>query len=277
MTKSSCNDVDRDGFKHEKRKTLSRMLGGGVMFAQVVHGQEPDTKPSASISDKISVVKDLNGRYQRKHFGSGIDVLWEGKLCIHARYCVTGSPAVFAAGNKWDPDDDSVDNLAHVIRQCPTGALKYIRKDGGPQEQLPAVNIMRVNENGPLRVNAEMRLSGVATALRATLCRCGHSANKPFCDNSHIAKGFTATGEPSATNELKIPERRNGILQIFPLTNGPYRVVGSLELCASSGRPIARTVRTDLCRCGKSANKPFCDGSHVFTDFVAPGVDSTAE
>lgn len=268
-------DATNGGFEPEKRRTLSKILGGSAIFAQAAHASsESAAKPEAQ-PGHISVVKDENGRYQRKHTGTGIDVLWEGKLCIHARYCMTGSPAVFTPDIKWHPDKDSVDNLAHVIRKCPSGALKYLRKDGGPQEPAPAVNLLRTGENGPLTVNADMEIVGVTNALRATLCRCGHSGNKPFCDGSHIRMSFKATGEPAATNELEIPVRRHGRLQIRPLTDGPYQVLGPLELCAMSGKPLARTVRTILCRCGQSEAKPFCDSACAATGFKAPGVDPT--
>jgi 3-phenylpropionate/trans-cinnamate dioxygenase ferredoxin subunit len=46
--------------------------------------------------------------------------------------------------------------------------------------------------------------------------------------------------------------------------NGPYKVSGPIELLDSEGSPV--TVRATqsvyLCRCGGSANKPFCDGTH---------------
>ena len=68
-------------------------------------------------------------------------------------------------------------------------------------------NTLRIRENGPLALEAQIFLRGEALASpRATLCRCGASANKPFCDGSHVAAGFSASGEvvekPSHTNGL---------------------------------------------------------------------------
>ena len=55
-----------------------------------------------------------------------------------------------------------------------------------------------VNNNGPLRVEGEIEVvdpSGAAFGLAGrtviSLCRCGHSANKPFCDGSHRRVEFT--------------------------------------------------------------------------------------
>jgi CDGSH-type Zn-finger protein len=47
-----------------------------------------------------------------------------------------------------------------------------------------------VRENGPVAIAAEMQIEGHGPALRATLCRCGQSQNKPFCDGSHNHHGF---------------------------------------------------------------------------------------
>ena len=56
-------------------------------------------------------------------------------------------------------------------------------------------------------------------------------------------------GEPSAT--------------ITPYPDGPLIVRGAFELCELDGTPIPRSGRAvALCRCGRSALKPFCDGSH---------------
>jgi len=56
-------------------------------------------------------------------------------------------------------------------------------------------------------------------------------------------------------------------------SNGPIRVEGDFEIVDPEGRPFGLAGRTvvSLCRCGHSANKPFCDGSHKtsgFTDSV---------
>lgn len=52
--------------------------------------------------------------------------------------------------------------------------------------------------------------------------------------------------------------------KIVPLNNGPYRVEGDFEILDPEGKVFGLGGRTavSLCRCGHSANKPFCDGSH---------------
>lgn len=101
---------------------------------------------------------------------------------------------------------------------------------------------------------------------RATLCRCGASKRKPFCDASHIAAGFVATGEP-ATQASQPLEARDGALKVTPKLDGPLQVEGNVEICSGTGRTILRTQKTWLCRCGQSANKPYCDGTHTKIGF----------
>ena len=61
---------------------------------------------------------------------------------------------------------------------------------------------------------------------------------------------------------------RDGPLTVTPAPNGPLRVQGPLEIATGTGRTILRTTETYLCRCGASANKPYCDGSHKRIGFV---------
>jgi CDGSH-type Zn-finger protein len=60
---------------------------------------------------------------------------------------------------------------------------------------------------------------------------------------------------------------RNGPLAIDLETDGPLQVRGNLEITSGTGRVVARTVAARLCRCGGSANKPFCDGTHAKIGF----------
>ncbi|MDQ6434752.1 CDGSH iron-sulfur domain-containing protein [Mesorhizobium sp. LHD-90] len=205
------------------------------------------------------------------HFveGKTIDVGFDGKKCIHSRNCVLGHPEVFVpnAPGEWiHPEAASSEAIVRVAENCPSGAITYRRKDGGPPEAPPVVNLVRIRENGPLAINAELVIDG-ETVLRATLCRCGASARKPFCDGSHTKTGFAATGEP-AVKESQPLAVRNGPVKATPQPNGPLRLDGNLEIVSGTGRTIDRVTRAFLCRCGHSQNKPFCDGSHKAAGFV---------
>lgn len=58
--------------------------------------------------------------------------------------------------------------------------------------------------------------------------------------------------------------------KITPQSNGPIRIEGEFEICDPAGQNFGLAGRSviSLCRCGHSANKPFCDGSHNRMGFV---------
>ena len=159
------------------------------------------------------------------------------------------------------PDAMDVDALVEIAHVCPSGAIRYERHDGKPDETPAPVNLLSIREAGPYAVRGDIRLSGQAGIYRATLCRCGASKNKPYCDGSHHEVGFAATGEPS-TGMADMLEVRNGPLAIDPEPDGPLQVRGNLEITSGTGRVVARLTQARLCRCGGSESKPFCDGTH---------------
>ena len=134
-------------------------------------------------------------------------------------------------------------------------------------EPVPPVNLARVREAGPYAFHGELRIAGQPAGYRATLCRCGASKNKPFCDGSHHDVAFAATGEPATTSDTAMLAQRDGPLAIDPQRDGPLRVRGNLEIVSGTGRMVTRMTDVRLCRCGGSANKPFCDGTHARIGF----------
>jgi CDGSH-type Zn-finger protein/uncharacterized Fe-S cluster protein YjdI len=201
--------------------------------------------------------------------GRDMTLLYEGKKCIHSRFCVTWGPKVFLANvqGPWiHPDAAHVDQLVEIAHACPSGAIRYRRKDGKPNEAVPQVNLIAVREGGPYAVRADLHLNGESGTYRATLCRCGASKNKPFCDGSHHEIGFDASGEPPTGKADMLPVR-DGPLRIEPQVDGPLQVRGNLEITSGTGRVVARVVQARLCRCGGSSNKPFCDGTHARIGF----------
>lgn len=201
--------------------------------------------------------------------GSKLNLLFEAKRCIHARFCVTGAPRVFLANvqGPWiHPDAIAVDRLVEIAHACPSGAIRYERKDDQPNESAPPVNLLSTREAGPYAVRGELRLDGAPAGYRATLCRCGASKNKPYCDGSHHEVGFSATGEPPS-GKTDMLDVRDGVLAIDPELDGPLQLRGNLEITSGTGRVVARVQHARLCRCGASNSKPFCDGSHVRVGF----------
>jgi len=205
--------------------------------------------------------------------GDKIRIRFDAQKCIHSRGCVLSRPDVFVPNveGAWiHPDAASPEAVAELAHQCPSGAITYERLDGGPDEQAPMVNLARLRENGPLALHGELNIAGQAPQLRATLCRCGASNNKPFCDGSHATVGFSASGEVAAKDSAAL-DVRNGPLNIRLAEDGPLLVSGPVEVVTGTGKTVNRTTQTALCRCGHSANKPYCDGSHSRNGFKAPG------
>lgn len=226
-------------------------------------GTDAHVTPTAVTEDGVERVE-----------GEKLTVLYEGKRCIHARFCVTGAPDVFLANvqGAWiHPDAMDAERLVDIAHACPSGAIRYARRDGRPDETAPPVNLAAIREAGPYAFRGDLRIDGVSAGFRATLCRCGASKNKPFCDGSHHDAGFTATGEPPTGTSTDAMPVRNGPLHIDPQLNGPLKVRGNLEIVSGTGRTVARITNAFLCRCGHSQNKPFCDGSHATIGFVADG------
>ncbi len=87
---------------------------------------------------------------------------------------------------------------------------------------------------------------------------------------AHSSAGFAASGEPKS-GSVEPLSARDGPLHIQAMRNGPLQLRGNLEICAGTGRTVARVTEAKLCRCGQSKNKPFCDLSHIAAGFNAEG------
>ena len=210
--------------------------------------------------------------------GNTITVSWDAAVCIHAAECVRGLPKVFDTSRKpWvDADAASATAIMGVIERCQSGALKYQFGNGTKSERAAKANSVAVASDGPLHVRGEIAIvrgsDGVTVAkdTRVALCRCGQSANKPFCDRSHAKTGFSDLGVVAAPAASKPAEAPHGLgLKITLRHNGPIRLDGDLQIFDGGGRLAWQGQEAALCRCGASKNKPFCDGSHREAGFVA--------
>jgi uncharacterized Fe-S cluster protein YjdI/CDGSH-type Zn-finger protein len=138
---------------------------------------------------------------RKTYRGTDVEVTFDLDICIHVGECLRGEPAVFQLKRRpWVlPDAGRADAIAEVIHRCPSGALQYRRLDGGPAETHEGTTATPI-KNGPLLVIGDIDVrheDGTVERLpRATLCRCGQSRNKPFCDNEHLRIKFEAPGAP---------------------------------------------------------------------------------
>jgi uncharacterized Fe-S cluster protein YjdI len=125
-----------------------------------------------------------------------IVVEWEPGLCFHSQHCVNALPQVFDRDRRpWVlPDAASAEEVERTVNLCPSGALRS-RRLKGKSSLRPEELQVRASENGPLLIRGGVRILDADGAVlyegdRAALCRCGGSANKPFCDGTHKTNGF---------------------------------------------------------------------------------------
>jgi CDGSH-type Zn-finger protein/uncharacterized Fe-S cluster protein YjdI len=201
-----------------------------------------------------------------------IVVHWDYHRCIHVEECIRSLPEVFDRHRRpWiDATQATAEKIAWACERCPTGALHYERVDGGPAEKTPETNEIAVTSDGPLFVKGDVRIvNGHGETLledtRVALCRCGHSRNKPLCDGHHEKARFAAEG---ALTEAHLGGGEagpsdGGELIIRAVDPGPLTIKGSVELRGDQSEGCAHVRVGALCCCGKSKNKPFCDGSHA--------------
>ncbi len=112
-------------------------------------------------------------------------------ICAHSGQCTDNLASVWKMNTEpWiDPDGATVEAIIETIRKCPSGALSYSIEaiEHRDQERKPMVTVSR---DGPYHVTGGIDLVGVqrgegASTEHYTLCRCGGSKNKPFCDGTH--------------------------------------------------------------------------------------------
>ena len=132
----------------------------------------------------------------RDFAGENITVHDNRGVCSHDRSCVNDLPAVFTRGRRpWiNPDGAGVKEIVDTIEKCPSGALGYTigHITCTSLDREPAIIVAK---NGPLEITGGIRLkddvgSTPQSPEHYTLCRCGGSKNKPFCDGSHHDNGF---------------------------------------------------------------------------------------
>ncbi len=124
----------------------------------------------------------------------GLTVHRVGRICEHASFCANKTTDWY----QMLPDSGDVTvrgQIIGMIEHCPSGALAY-ELDGEPIEPDLPVAVSPV-EDGPLWVTGGVSITRsdglpLETRNRVTLCRCGHSANKPLCDGTHAKIGFEA-------------------------------------------------------------------------------------
>ncbi|MDM9632196.1 (4Fe-4S)-binding protein [Robiginitalea aurantiaca] len=141
----------------------------------------------------------MNKKEITKHYDKdGFSVIWKPAKCIHSEICVKMLPEVYRPDEKpWiRPEAATIDDLKDQIGKCPSGALTYREKDNDQDRDSTAEAVeINVLAGGPLLVSGSVKIR-VADQITQTdggnvsLCRCGASDKKPYCDGSHKKLDF---------------------------------------------------------------------------------------
>lgn len=169
---------------------------------------------------------------QRDYDGAAIVVHWLSERCIHSERCFRGAPGTF------DPE-----------------ARPWVQPDGTSVDELA-----RVIDTCPSGALSYTRTDGGVHGRRGWTHESEHGAAIE-ADPDGLPAGHAEAGSTDAA----------GAVRVTPRADGPVLVEGPVQLTAPDGT-VTTTQRIFLCRCGHSASKPTCDGSHKRAGFEADGV-----
>jgi CDGSH-type Zn-finger protein len=147
--------------------------------------------------------------------------------------------------------------------------FKERQKNQGAPRLLDVPNEALVSNCGPIQLTGNITLvledGTVQYANQLALCRCGGSNSKPICDGQHMEREFLNAGKITQASEISASSRPSK-MRISCIKDGPLVFRGPLRLHNQFGQECVK-MGGSLCRCGQSASKPFCDGSHERTGF----------
>lgn len=131
-------------------------------------------------------------------------------------------------------------------------------------KRLDVANELLVTTAGPLKMTGNITLvnedGSVTHSNSLSLCRCGASNNKPFCDDQHLDIEFFDSGAVTRISDW-MPVKRPQTITVTCVKDGPLKFRGYLRIYNKKGQECI-TMSGAICRCGKSSNKPFCDNKH---------------
>jgi CDGSH-type Zn-finger protein/ferredoxin len=134
---------------------------------------------------------------RQNYVGKGVTIHDNRSICSHAGFCTDRLASVFRMKTEpWiDPDGARIEEIIEAVKRCPSGALSY-SIDGVEHRDQDRDPMITVSKDGPYLVTGGVELEDESRAEGAseehyTLCRCGASKNKPFCDGTHWYVKFT--------------------------------------------------------------------------------------
>jgi len=144
------------------------------------------------IGFKSAKSPDRKAQDEKAYTGKEITIHFDYNICSRAAFCVKEAPEVFKANRRpWImPDLSDIKKIVNVIRKCPSGALSYTLNGKRVDSFDSSCELVALNK-GPLDVKGSIELldddgDKPKEEDHYTLCRCGRSLNKPFCDGTHI-------------------------------------------------------------------------------------------
>jgi CDGSH-type Zn-finger protein/truncated hemoglobin YjbI/ferredoxin len=172
-------------------------------FCDATHGLKGFDGTESADHDPITARR---ARYPSQQ---GVIVYDDRTRCAHFGQCTDRLPQVFRAGAEPFVDATTAEpaDLVEVVSGCPSGALAHaVEADPTAVEEHGAASITPVVD-GPYRVRGAVQVVGAdgvpyEVRERQTLCRCGHSADKPFCDGSHFYAEFRDPAPAAAVPTL---------------------------------------------------------------------------
>lgn len=132
----------------------------------------------------------------RDYTGEKITIHDNRGLCSHSAECLKHLREVFDIGKRpWiTADNAEPERIIETIKKCPSGALSYTYNN----ETVTDFNdepMIKIDRHGPLNVTGGIEFIGEdgeqpENRDHYSLCRCGASKNKPFCDGTHLKIKF---------------------------------------------------------------------------------------
>jgi len=170
------------------------------------------------------------------YVGQEVTILDNRGICAHSGFCTDRLASVFHAGEEpfITPSGGRMDDIVRAVRSCPSGALSYAigaheAREQVDQDRDPTIEVSR---DGPYRITGGITLlniDGVAEAPgegssreHYSLCRCGHSQNKPFCSGMHWYVDFHDPPFPLADREPTLFEWAGGYPALLRMTRILY-------------------------------------------------------
>lgn len=139
----------------------------------------------------------MSEKIKKEYTNGEITIVWQPSKCLHSGICVKSLPNVYLPKSKpWiNPENASAEAIKAQIKKCPSGALSYYMNGEETKEAESLETKAELLENGPLVAYGIQKFidkEGNEEIISKTtaLCKCGDSANKPYCDGTHVKVDF---------------------------------------------------------------------------------------